>query len=59
MGINVNQLAFQFKINRELEKSMYKLSEEERRQVYLNLKQQERDKKLKEDEERLKKLKGD
>jgi hypothetical protein len=59
MGININQLNFQFKLNRELEKSIYKLSEEERRKYYLELKREEEERKKKEEEDRLKKLKSD
>lgn len=59
MGININQLPFQFKLNRELEKSLYKLSEKDRKNYYLKLKQDEAERKKKEEEEKIKKLQKD
>lgn len=59
MGININQLGFKYKFNRELDNSIYKISEEERKQLYLRLKREEQEKIMKEQEEKLKKMNKD
>lgn len=59
MGINVNQIGFQMKLNKELDNSLFKLPYEKRKQIYLDIKRAERERREKAEEERLKKLNKD
>jgi len=59
MGINVNQLNFKQRLNKELDKSLYKIDEKQRKNYYLKLKHEEQERRKKEEEERLKKLQKD